>query len=657
MRLSVTILLSLIQLSVSAQLVEIPEISKVELLNNSFAIDSSANAVVLWERGHTSIQRSEADRALMVFHHYGVRIKILNQEGYEHASHTIPLRTFNSNKEYATHIKAVSHHIAEDGSIVSTELKTKDIFSEKVSEYTTLSKFTLPNVRPGSVIDISYTIVSPDIFKFRSWNFQSNIPKLKSEYNVRIPAIFKYNVTLRGGLRLADTQSKINRECLVFNGRRFDCSDITYVMGNIPAFIEENYMLAAANYKSAVHFELEEALSPQGNIVKYTKQWSDVDRELMTDKSFGRQLKETKFFKSVLPKDVLATTDDREKASAVYNFIQQHIRWNNFYGKYSQNGVKQAFEDRSGNIADINLALTAALNAAGLEAYPVLVSTRDNIIPNSLHPVISEFNYVIASVKIGTDTVLADASDALLPFGQLPLRAINDRGRIIYSTRTSDWLPLVNPYIAKTAHVFSGEFDLSGKLIGDLSITYEGYDALQKRKQILSYPSVEEYQEKLDERWTNIDIKELELVNTENTDLTLIENTTVEILLTRDIKKGNFTLNPIFLNRTTRNPFNLIERTYPVDMGSRRSESHHIIIRFPKEISLESAPKNISLSIPDQGARYLYRSTFENNTLMVQQELSLNKAIYNTEEYFHLKELFSRAIQQLKIDYNFSYQK
>src|SRR5690606_21306612 len=278
------------------QLVKIPEISRSELENYTFEIDSTADAVVLWEGGRTDIQSSDADRAYMVFHHYAVRIKILNQEGYEHATHSIPLRMFNSNNEYAINIKGVSHHIDEGNRIVSTELKRGDVFSEKVSEYLTLSKFTLPNIRPGSVIDINYTIVSPDIFKFRSWDFQSDIPKLKSDYNVHIPAIFKYNVTLRGPLKLKDTKSQLNRECLVFNGRRIDCSDITYSMENIPAFVEEDYMLAADNYRSAVYFELEEALSSSGSVNRYTKKWGDVDRELMTDKSFGRQLKETSFF-------------------------------------------------------------------------------------------------------------------------------------------------------------------------------------------------------------------------------------------------------------------------------------------------------------------------------------------------------------------------
>ncbi len=645
----------LLQTLIYGQIIQLPDISRNELFDQTYDIDTTANAVVLLEKGSTIIQKSDADRSLMVFHRYGARTKILNQKGYKHANFSIPLYTYSSTPEYIIDIKAKTYNIAADGSISSTALKTKDIFTEKVSDYLQITKFTLPDIRSGSVIDVEYTIVSPSIFKFRTWTFQSDIPKINSQYNAVIPAMFKYNVTLRGALKLKDTKAKVYRECLIFNGAKMDCSDITYIMDNIPAFIEEDYMLASKNYISAIHFELEESTNPRGGVKKYTQNWSDVDRELILDKNFGRQLKEDDFFKQILPLEILSLTDQNEKASKVYNFFQKHIRWNKYYGKFSQNGVKNSFENRSGNIADINLGLTAAFQAAGLEAYPILVSTRDNVIPNTLHPVISEFNYVISGVKINGQTILADASEPLLCFGELPLRAINDRGRIIYSRKSSEWIPLVNPIPAETSYSFSGEYLKSGKIVGQLTVTSSGYDAFKKRQSILKYASKEEYEEKLDERLTNIRIKKLDLQNLENNAFPLIETSDIEVSVGDSLRSGNFMLNPIFVERTTQNPFNLDDRTYPVDIGSKKTENHHITIRFPKDITLSSAPKSTSLVIPDQGARYIYKSDFTDNTLTVDQQFALNKAIYSTDEYFYLKELFSRVIQQLKIDHIFTY--
>jgi hypothetical protein len=52
--------------------------------------------------------------------------------------------------------------------------------------------------------------------------------------------------------------------------------------------------------------------------------------------------------------------------------------WNDYYGYSCNEGVKKAYKDKTGNVAEINLMLTAMLRYAGLNANPVLVSTRSN---------------------------------------------------------------------------------------------------------------------------------------------------------------------------------------------------------------------------------------------------------------------------------------
>src|SRR5690606_647326 len=126
----------------------------------------------------------------------------------------------------------VTHNL-ENNKIVSTPLTSKAIFLEKTSPYLQLSKFTLPNVREGSVIDIKYRIYSPDILNFRTWRFQSDIPKISSVYTAIMPATYQYRVILRGPYQLTDTKSEILRSHFLLNGVRNDCSKITYIMDSI----------------------------------------------------------------------------------------------------------------------------------------------------------------------------------------------------------------------------------------------------------------------------------------------------------------------------------------------------------------------------------------------------------------------------------------
>ena len=66
-----------------------------------------------------------------------------------------------------------------------TYLLDKDIFTLKESENWTVKKFTLPNIKEGTVIEYKYSIISPYL-SIDDWDFQSNIPKIKSEFDASI---------------------------------------------------------------------------------------------------------------------------------------------------------------------------------------------------------------------------------------------------------------------------------------------------------------------------------------------------------------------------------------------------------------------------------------------------------------------------------------
>lgn len=60
------------------------------------------------------------------------------------------------------------------------------------------------------------------------------------------------------------------------------------------------------------------------------------------------------------------------------------------------------------------------------------------------------------------------------------------------------------------------------------------------------------------------------------------------------------------------------------------------------------------MALPESTAQYSYISSFSGNRLALNQTLQLNKAAYSVDEYFHLKEFYSRIIQHQKIDFLFT---
>src|SRR5258706_15964258 len=112
--------------------------------------------------------------------------------------------------------------------------------------------FQIPDVRICSIIDIRYILESPFIYNWRTWEFQSDIPKVSSEFWVKIPGNYSYNIVIRGPLTLSKNKSEIIKDCLTIGGGRADCVFVMYVMNDIPPFKEEEYMTAKDNFLSAL---------------------------------------------------------------------------------------------------------------------------------------------------------------------------------------------------------------------------------------------------------------------------------------------------------------------------------------------------------------------------------------------------------------------
>lgn len=608
--------------------------------------DTSANAVVLKEFGTAYINNNDGE----LMFEYHVRIKIFNSKGFKYGNIEIPtVREDADSFEKISNIKAVTFYNDADHLIRSSELDPKQIFKEsKADKYHDITKFAMPNLRDSCIIEYSYTLQTPFFFRtFRNWDFQSDIPKIYSEYCAKIPGVYSYNVSLRGPYKLTKSDGEIARECFDRGrGYKADCSKMTYAMADIPAFIEEDYMTAASNFKSAMYFELTEFIDYQGIKHKFSKEWKDIDLDLKKEGYFGTQLRKKDFFEDKIAPVIAGKTSELDKAKAIFSFMQTWFKWNRYYGKYSD-GIKKAFDNRSGSSADINLALVTAINSAGLVAEPVILSTRSNGLLNDLYPALSDFDYVICKVTIGEKYYLLDATDPMLPFGLLPLRCINDKGRVMSFDKPSSWIDITASQKESQSINLDLEVDETGKIKGRMQVLSSGYEAYNKRNAIKKFNSTDEYVEDLDERYPKIKFTKSEIQNIDSLEKSLLESFEIEI---KAQGNGQVNVNPYFLNRIKENPFKLTERTYPVDLGAI-SESRVVMnLKFPESFQIVNKPQPLAISLPNQGGRFITQTTVEGNTLTLSCFLQHTKSVYSSEEYFYLKELYNKIIQTQQSD-------
>jgi len=648
-KLLLLILAFISSISVYGQDFPFGEIDRDALAMQRYPSDTNAAAVVLKEFGTARISNEGGNTLIFEYH---VRIKVFNSARFTGSDVIIPLyKASKESQEKIDKVKGIVYHQSPTGGLSRTELSSKDVYMENATNYLDLAKFAMPAVSDGAIVEYAYQIESPYVFNFRAWEFQSDIPKIYSEYVALIPATYAYNVSLVGPHELSDSKSAIVRDCFQpGGGYKADCSKMTYIMKDIPALIEEAYMTSPKNFRSAINFELSEIALFTGGKRKITQEWSDIDYELKKHPDFGRQIRKESFFEPYLEVVLAGKSEPLDKAKAVYQMIQQRFKWNGYLGKYSELGVKKAFENRTGNIGDINLSLVSALEGAGLDVEAVVLSTRDNGFVNKLYPVMSNFDYVIAKVNIGDGSYLLDASDPLLPFGLLPVRCLNDQGRVVSMKNASYWIDLKASQKRTSIYTLKLDLNPDGKITGTLTNFSRGYEAFGKRQRMKDFNSLEEFVENMDEKMPSIKIVDYEIKNLDSLEASLTEVYTVEIDAYDNLEKEMVYFSPFFMDRIEENPFKLEERTYPVDMGAPLDSRITMTLTFPEEFEIVSRPEDKRLALPNKGGRFLSSVEVSGNQLVYAQATELDKSIYQPEEYHYLKELYNQIILLQKTD-------
>src|SRR5690606_9050239 len=160
------------------------------------------------------------------------------------------------------------------------------------------------------------------VSNFKPWEFQSDLPKIYSEFCAIIPANYRYNIALKGLLTLDKNESKVLKDWFQPGGsRKADCARYIWAMKDIPAFVEEDYMTAKRNFIAAINFELEQIEYFDGRKDRVTKQWKDAEHELLTSQHFGLQIKRGKdIVDSHVDGLLVNESDPLQKAQKIYEF-------------------------------------------------------------------------------------------------------------------------------------------------------------------------------------------------------------------------------------------------------------------------------------------------------------------------------------------------
>lgn len=633
------------------------KVSVAELEQKAHPKDTSAVAAILYKKGVSRMEYDQNDGFYMMTD-VETRIKIYKKEGYEWANQQVWYRNTTNLKEKVFFTDAVTYNLV-NGKVEKTKLKSDGSFDEVISKYRGQKKITMPNVKEGSIIEFRYTIKCPNPGIIRDWDFQTSIPINYSELKVAYPEYYVFNPRQKGYIFPKVTTLKNPRSITInskertgtylskteFSSDKFEYleTEITYVAEDFPALKDESFVNNIENYTSSVQHELSLVHFPNSPMKEFSTDWNSVVKTIYEYDDFGPELNKTGYFEEDLKKMLAGINGQDERIWAILNFVKANIKWNGYTGYSCDNGVKKAYKEKTGNIADINLMLTAMLRSSGLTANPVLLSTRSNGI--ALFPNRNAFDYVVAAVETPNGYILLDATDKYSTPNVLPFRTLNWMGRLIRKDGSSQEIDLMPKKASNDIVFMNYDIDAEGHVKGKTRRQCSDYNAMITRENFEKLKE-EEYLEKLENNSGKIEISEYSRTNEKDLLAPAIETYSFTGNNLCELIGGKIYVNPMLFFAKDKNPFKQDVREYPVDFGYPFLDKYNITIKIPEGYTVETLPAAVAYNMENNLGSFKFNIAANDNVLQLSIAHQINEAIVTTEQYEMLKEYYKGMIEK-----------
>lgn len=412
-----------------------------------------------------SVEVSPDNKAVYRLHYI---VKILNERGKEYFSEA-PVEYDSTDEkiklEYARTIKP-------DGTVV-------DIGSKHVRDVSKYLNFPLysnarvliisfPEITEGAVIEYEVTLHKTELINKKDFvvalPLQTREPVVAGRFVLRAPSALSVNIKA--------VNQRYNDFGAVTAPKVSDISGVktySWEFANIPQIIPESAMPPVHDINPTV---LISSFESWDSVYKW---WIGLARDKISADGPIRD-------------QVAALTAGKqsaaEKAGAIYNFCAQKIRYVAVeYGQagYEPHKAGDIFGNKYGDCKDQAVLLVTMLREAGLNAWPVLIPTRDSFDMREDFPAVL-FNHAIACVELDGRLIFMDPTADTCSFGDLPS---GDQDRNVLIVKDDGFLTARTPLFPPGHNKVVQELDMTvlddESVTGERSIyTYGAYDQAQR---------------------------------------------------------------------------------------------------------------------------------------------------------------------------------
>lgn len=441
-------------------------ISPEELQMTSDSKAPGAPAIILYRQ----VDRDDSNASTPHEFNY-VRVKILTEEGRKRGDVEIP---FVKDNENIHNIRART--IRPDGAIVNFDGKVYEKEIVKARGFKYLAKtFTLSDVQPGSIIEYHYMVDFREYFVFDShWVLSDDLFTKHAKFSLKPYGQFALQWSWPNGLPDGIKPPVEENHVIRMEGQ------------DIPAFQVEDDMPPEGAMKFRVDFNYSE----DGFEKEADKFWRKRGKKFndQVEAFIGKR----KALEQAAAQIVSANDSPEAKLQKIYARVQQ-MRNVSYEQEKTEQELKRDKQKQINNVEDLwkrgygdgeqlTLLFLGLARAAGFDAYPVRIPTRNDHFFNPKLMKGSDLNtYVVLAKLDGKDTYF-DPGSAFTPFGFLPWAETGVTGLKLDKDGGS-WVTTTLPESSAAQIVRKADLKMTddGSLEGKLTVTYSGLEAAWRR--------------------------------------------------------------------------------------------------------------------------------------------------------------------------------
>jgi hypothetical protein len=603
------------------------DVTDAEKTMKSNPLDPGAGAVVLFKRGRIEVLEKSSLFWTTRIQTY-TRIKIFNDAGREYANVSVDA------PKYMRMSKIEGRTILPSGQIIP--LDSSQVFRGRSFEagrnYAILkTSFSFPSVETGAIIEYQ-TEEYVDWFFPPPWIFDTNeVGTLDSTLQVVI------------GPRLGMSQFPLDTTVTKLSFSRKDTvlgTQFEFAVKNLHPIRNEPYSVPFRDQATMVLFTPSE-LAFSGQVFPIITRWDDVGKEV--SQQYGNMEKNEKETKNKAKQLAEKLPEARNKAEAIYKYIQQNITSSNLIGIGLGRPADDLITSKRGDPDEINALYVMMLKEVKVDADMVLVATQNWDTLARGFPNISQFSRIVARVNFKDGIVFADPAEPAAPFGELPwfdrgVTGLAVKGSKVQEAAIPAGTPDDNLSVTKISLQVGGDW----KAEGDAEINLKGTEAINFRGDLL-----EESPERMERYLTDYFgygradavVSNISHPDIRDSSQAFVLKAHLKQKLTDESGPGELLVNPWMDDQYNSPIFKASERHSAVRFYGPEKRVSTSEWKLAPEIKIEQLPKEVKIE-NDLGG-FSHSCTQNGNTVACTRSFYLKKTrIQTTTDYLDARKFF-----------------